>query len=94
MNCGREPGGYTADDLGICPAASAEECTGVNDGKSAGRICWAVAGSFCKDKIQGCMAMSIATCMLCDVYIQIRREENIDTFTLLNTRQSSCTSHK
>ena len=91
MNCGREPGGYTADILGICPAASAEECNDINGGKNAGRICWAIAGTFCKDKAHGCQAAAIATCMTCEVYEKVKSEENNETFHLLSTGQS-CSS--
>ena len=88
MKCGREPDGYTADILGVCPAASAEECNDINGGKNAGRICWAIAGTFCRNKINGCQAASISSCMLCEVYEKVRREENNETFHLLGTSQS------
>ena len=88
MECGRESGGYTADILGVCPAASAEECNDINGGKNAGRICWAIAGSFCRDKTSGCQAASISSCLLCDVYIMIKSEESEESFHLLSTAHS------
>ncbi len=53
MKCGREPGGEKADELGICPAAADSSFDGLNRGKNAGRICWAVAGTFCSGETQG-----------------------------------------
>ncbi len=45
MNCGREPGGQNVEDLGICPAAVAQEYDGVKQGKAGGRLCWVVSGT-------------------------------------------------
>ena len=56
--CGREPGGETADELGICPAALPETF----DGKP----CWAVAGTFCDGEVQGTFAKKLINCMDCD----------------------------
>jgi hypothetical protein len=45
--CGREPGGSKTADMGVCPAAADSSSDGVNGGKNGGRICWALAGTFC-----------------------------------------------
>lgn len=87
MDCGREPGGHKTHDLGVCPAATAKKCTGINDGKNGGRICWAIAGTFCKDQVQGCNALRIASCIVCDVYERVKREERKDAFVMLKTKK-------
>jgi len=73
--CGREPGGSNESTLGVCPAASTKECDGVNGGKNAGRICWAIAGTFCSGKIQGTFAQKQVSCMTCDVFKRVKAEE-------------------
>ena len=35
--------------------------------KYFGRICWAVAGTFCEGKVQGTFAQKYADCRKCDV---------------------------
>ncbi|MGD8654719.1 MAG: hypothetical protein PVG28_01325, partial [Desulfobacterales bacterium] len=47
MKCGREPGGAKAAEYGTCIAATDSSYAGINTGKNAGRICWAVAGTCC-----------------------------------------------
>ncbi|MDH4164450.1 MAG: hypothetical protein OEW15_17440 [Nitrospirota bacterium] len=39
--------------MGLCPAAAEEALDGVHDGTNAGRSCWVVAGTLCKDSVQG-----------------------------------------
>jgi hypothetical protein len=73
--CGREPGGSKSQDLGVCPAGSDTLSTGLNGGKNAGRICWAVAGTFCGGKVQGDFAQKSASCLSCDVFKQVKKEE-------------------
>lgn len=83
MKCGREPGGKKAEELGICPAAMPHpEAEGINGGKNGGRICWAVAGTFCGDKIQGEFAEKQITCLNCDFFKKVKDEES-DKFYLL-----------
>ena len=56
MRCKREPGGNRADKDGTCVAAMDSSYDGINCGKNAGRICWAVAGTCCGGEIQGTFA--------------------------------------
>ncbi len=86
-NCGRESGGAKSDDLGVCPAASETSCDGINSGKNAGRICWAIAGTFCGGKVQGDFAQKSVSCMSCDVFKQIKKEEGTEHFSLLKPGQ-------
>ena len=75
LQCGLEPGGINTGERGVCPAPLAEEFDGVNEGYNAGRFCWAVAGTFCHDAIQGTLAEKALDCMQCEFYRQVVAEE-------------------
>jgi hypothetical protein len=92
--CSREPGGDKTGDLGICPAATDAAVNGVNDGKNGGRICWAIAGTFCGGKVQGDFAQKSVSCMSCEVFKNIKSEEGIDNFILLKPGQVYQSSSK
>ena len=81
-NCGRQPGGEKTGDLGICPAASDSTVDGVNNGNNGGRICWAIAGTFCGGKVQGDFAQKSVSCMSCEVFKKIKSEEGVENFVL------------
>jgi hypothetical protein len=70
-NCGREKGGLLAEVLGECPAASEMRYDGINDGRGAGRVCWALAGTTC----QGASAGRAKSCCTCDFYRRVVFEE-------------------
>jgi hypothetical protein len=74
-NCGRQPGGTKAGELGVCPAASISGSNGINGGTNAGRICWALAGTLCGGKVQGTFAQKAVNCMECPFYLQVKQEE-------------------
>ncbi len=57
------------------PTASTISSNGTNDGKNGGRICWAIAGTFCGGTVQGDFAKKQASCMACDVFKQIKAEQ-------------------
>lgn len=78
-NCGREPGGAKADELGICLAATATAVDGVHGGKNGGRACWAVCGTLCGGEVQGTFADKIGNCKICDFY-KLVWEENLEDF--------------
>ncbi len=80
--CGRASGGGNCLELGVCPAASEQPCDGMNHGKNGGRICWAVAGTFCGGKPQGMFVNKQPSCMSCEVFKQIKAEEGTD-FSLM-----------
>lgn len=75
-NCGRQPGGEKADELGVCPAATKLDAHGLNSGINGGRICWTLGGTLCGGEVQGSFAAKLGSCMKCDFYLQVRREEN------------------
>ena len=85
--CGREMGGSKSRELGVCPAATETSCEGINSGKNAGRICWAIAGTFCGGKVQGDFAQKSVSCMSCEVFKQVKSEEGAENFTLLKPGQ-------
>ena len=76
MNCGREPGGVNAEKLGICLATKDESTDGINEGKNAGRICWAVAGTLCGGEVQGEFASKMDNCITCDFYHLVSNEQD------------------
>jgi hypothetical protein len=73
--CGREPGGKAIAALGVCPAASRSEIHGINHGKAGGRACWAIAGTLCGGVVQGTFAQKLGSCMKCEFYRAVVREE-------------------
>jgi CRP-like cAMP-binding protein len=79
MSCGREQGGVHVLELGICPAASDISYNGINSGKNAGRICWAVAGTLCGGKVQGSFAEKRVSCTSCDFFKLVQEEEGTAT---------------
>jgi hypothetical protein len=72
--CGRQPGGAKAAELGACPAATSS-LVAINNGKNAGRVCWAIAGTLCGGKVQGTFAQKVANCINCEFYLAVKREE-------------------
>lgn len=74
--CGREPGGDKALEVGICPSTTDTKYNGINDGTNAGRCCWHVAGTLCGGKIQGVFAHKIGNCKNCDFFKKAQQEED------------------
>ena len=75
--CGREPEGTSIEPAGVCPAAADISFDGINSGVCGGRICWAVAGTFCGGCIQGSFAEKRASCLECDFYRMVQEEEGM-----------------
>ena len=75
MKCERQPGGKKAEALGLCPAAVDSSFNGINNGKNAGRICWAVAGTCCGGKVQGTFAEKRRSCVTCDFYKHVQTQD-------------------
>jgi len=91
--CGRQPGGKNAEQEGVCPAAADMSFNDINSGICGGRICWAVAGTFCGGCTQGSFAEKRASCLECDFYQMVQEEEgmaNLQTkFLQFITREGS-----
>ena len=75
--CGREPGGHKAMERGVCPATSATSCNGINGGKNGGRICWAIAGTFCGKRVSGAIAQKLGNCKKCEFYKRIALRKDL-----------------
>ena len=85
--CGREPGGANAEEMGICPAATDALYDGLNEGKNAGRICWAVAGTFCDGNVQGTFAQKRVSCQSCSFLQSLKEDEGV-SFIMFKPGQS------
>jgi hypothetical protein len=66
--CGREPGGDNVSEFGICPATTETSLDGSNLGRSGGRACWAISGTFCEGKVQGTFATKLNDCKKCGFF--------------------------
>lgn len=73
--CGREPGGARAKELGVCPAVRGGRADQMNHGHNGGRVCYALTGTLCGGKVQGTFAMKLSSCLACDFYKQVVSEE-------------------
>jgi len=74
-NCGREPEGQRVADLGACPAATEKRLDGAHEGRNAGRACWVIAETVCHEKIPRTFFEKYRTCVQCDFYNNVRKEE-------------------
>ncbi|MGO8705017.1 MAG: two-CW domain-containing protein [Candidatus Brocadiia bacterium] len=74
MSCGRGPGGDALKKK-ICPTALDAASDGINGGKNGGRICWAVAGTFCLDHHQPSVPRKRSLCRLCPFFRRVKEEE-------------------
>ena len=75
--CGREVGGAKERELGGCPAATNFTYKGTNDGKSAGRYCWKVAGTLCGGSVQGSFVEKMKSCVKCDFFALVKTAEGV-----------------
>lgn len=87
--CGREEDGPKVEEMGVCPAAIDACSDGTNGGTRAGRICWAVAGTFCGDRVQGTFAEKKLSCMTCDFFKLVEEEEGVGKFKILSPHQNA-----
>ena len=83
QKCGREPGGARIKGDGLCPSATETSANGINGGKNAGRICWAIAGTLSNEKIEGTLAREKFSCLNCDFFKSVSKDENINTYEIL-----------
>jgi hypothetical protein len=77
-NCGRHPGGPRITEMGVCPAATEMRVNGMNGGSNGGRACWAIAGTLCGGRQRGTYAVKLETCMRCDFYQLVIRDERAE----------------
>ena len=74
-NCGRQPGGAKAAELGVCPAAIETRANGCNCGQNGGRACWVLTGTLCGGLVQGSFAQKLGNCLKCEFYELVASEE-------------------
>jgi hypothetical protein len=74
--CGREPGGSSVHEHGVCPAATAKRLDGAHGGTNAGRACWVVGGTLCNGSVQETFAKKYDSCLECDFYKKVKCEES------------------
>ena len=87
LKCGRESDGAKTTEYGVCPAATETDANGRNGGKNGGRICWAIAGTFCDETTKGSFAKEIFSCMSCDFFELVNKEENYNNYEILTPVQ-------
>ena len=87
MNCGCQPGGVNVNESGACSAALDTSYDGLNGGKNAGRICWAVAGTFCGGEKQGIFTEKQVTCKSCVFFKLVEKEVGLFAFKFVKPRQ-------
>jgi len=75
VGCGRKSGGESVPKSGVCKASIDTSADGVNNGKNGGRICWAISGTFCRDRIQGRFAKKLLSCRSCNFFHKVKKEE-------------------
>ena len=88
LQCGREPGGEAARRDGVCPAAIRTKADGVNSGTNGGRVCWAIAGTFCGLDDESSAQGKLISCLNCDFFFQVLQEEGTASFRLLTPGQT------
>jgi hypothetical protein len=59
----------------LCPAIIYEELDGVHGGLNAGRMCWAVDGTYCNGGIQGSSEQKMDECRACGFFRSVANEE-------------------
>jgi hypothetical protein len=79
MKCGREPRGKHAKELGVCRAATFSSVDGLNGGVNGGRICWAIAGTYCFGEVTGSFTHKNFFCYDCKFHRKVLSEEGIIT---------------
>jgi hypothetical protein len=78
--CGRELGGFNATHLGTCPASFEIRTNKFNGAENGGRNCWAIAGTFCKEKTSGIFARESGSCLKCEFYKKVMFEEGANLY--------------
>jgi hypothetical protein len=85
--CERQIGGSNVNELGVCPAATNKEYNGINGGVNAGRICWAISGTFCNGKPEGTFCKKLISCINCNFFSQVKKEQHLYDYILMKPKQ-------
>ena len=75
VRCGNNRAEGGCGGAGGCPAYHAERFDGLNGGRNGGRICWAVAGTYCEGEVKGVLAEKRSSCRLCGFFRKVEREQ-------------------
>ena len=87
MKCGREPNGSRVEQLGVCPAATADTYHGINSGQNGGRFCWKVIGTRCFETINKHTPRKLISCIQCAFFKKVKSEEKI-SYSKISSRNS------
>ncbi len=82
LKCGYSPEGGVHSVEDICPVIIASAVDGVNSGKNAGRICWAIAGTRCYGEVQKSFEEKEFLCLDCKVFRRVLKEEGLSRIKL------------
>jgi hypothetical protein len=82
LKCGCSPDDVEPSGDNLCPVIIASAMDGVNDGKMAGRICWAIAGTKCYGDVQKSFEEKEFLCLDCRVFKKVLKEEGLSRIKL------------
>lgn len=82
LKCGYRPNGGQPSEDNLCAVILASAVDGVNGGKNAGRICWAIAGTRCYGEIQKSFEEKEFRCLDCRVFKRVLKEEGLSRIKL------------
>lgn len=82
LKCGYSPNGNVPSPDNVCPVIIARAADGVNEGKMAGRICWAISGTRCYGEVQKSFEDKEFMCLNCKVFKKVLREEGLSRIRL------------
>jgi hypothetical protein len=85
MKCGREPGGRSAAEMGVCPAAASHELSGIHGGENGGRACWTIDDSHCPKIIRDASSTIFSGCWKCDFFHRVKNEERSSPYGFIAT---------
>lgn len=74
MDCGREPGGHSVLEKGICPVTQDEHYAGANNGKASGRFCWTELQTSYSETT----SKDFPNCLRCMFFSLVQRQEGKD----------------
>ncbi len=83
LKCGYSPEGRDPSGDNLCPVIIANAVDGVNGGRNAGRICWAISGTRCYGEVQKSFEEKEFLCLDCKVFKRVLKEEGLSRIKLL-----------
>ena len=77
MKCEWQSADPNIDEMEVCPSVVDNRFNGLHGGKNAGRACWMIAGTLCGGKVQGTHAQKYKSCIQCEFYNLVKRQEGL-----------------